>query len=509
MKTKSRFVALIIASCLVIAGSVGLIAWAIAAANVGIGSKLSVTYEAAPHVVCTADATYQKTTDATATPFQSGTINMNYGDASGSYTLNASNTALVLNDTNTYVVFEFTFTNNNKMNTMGINITLTDNGLNNNMIRKYYFGDLSSKTISEKESTIKSSGIENSALSTKSVTLKQNQTTRIYMLLEITPGVKANYNSDSTNKFLFTLTSVEVDPNATVVSYLSPKWKSRLMELCPDGTPCGETFIEFVKDKPELPSGTKSCSVGTNRILGFLQDEAYVESSSVSDITAYIFGHEDGLKIVIYSPYPIIFPNECRDLLSYNDFVTPSYWLIGNIHYKLNNIDTSKVENFGRMFYVDTESGYAYNNGDKACVEIDLSEFNTSSATDMGYMFAGNKYLDNLDLSSFDTSNVQAMNGMFGECESLSSIDLGNFNLQSCVEGETEYMFLGCSSLATITLPYNVPNGVVIELPATFVDAAGTEYTQIDSTNCSTATNKVTLTKYSSVSGGGHSGTGQ
>ena len=363
MKAKSRFVALIIATCLVVASSIGIIAWALAAANIGIGSKLSVTYEAAPHVVCTASATYQKKTDESATPFQSGTINMNYGDTSGSHTLNASNTALVLNDTNTYVVFEFTFTNNNKMNTMGINITLTDNGINNNLLRKYYFGDLSSKTISQKESTIKSSGIENSALSTKSVTLKQNQTTRIYMLLEISLGVKANYNSDSTNKFLFTLTSVEVTPDK--VSYLSADWGDRVVNRIQNASatlyntsPEREItdYYVYISIADTRPAEYQyQISVGTNSET---DTSAYVQSDLIYDVTVFLKDTwaPDGraLYITIYSEGMLFAPKDSSGLFSTEvdkiiDNLKPNPSIF-EFTADVSLLDISKVTNFSNMF---------------------------------------------------------------------------------------------------------------------------------------------------------------
>lgn len=369
MNTKTKLTALIITTCLVVACSLGIIAWAIAAANIGIGSKLSVTYEASPHVVCTASATYQKTTDTSATPFQSGTINMNYGDTSGSRTLNASSTALVLNDTNTYVVFEFTFTNNNKMNTMGINIVLTDNGTCKGMTRKYYFGDLSSSTIAQKESTIKSSGIDNSALSTKSVTLKQNQTTRIYMLLEITPGTIANYNADSTNKFLFTLTSVEVDPNAVEkVSYLSKDWKSRLNY---SGSSYVQSEMTFTKDSSKIAGLTRITSVGTNSLTS---TSAYVSNSDVEDVIAY--RNSDWTKIVIYSPVTIFAPKDSTDLFVGSLQSTDKGIDFSNIIF--DNFDTSKVEKVDGMFQTFSKLN-----------DLDLGMFNFENVTWYGALIGG------------------------------------------------------------------------------------------------------------------------
>ena len=392
MKTRARLTALIIATCFVVASAIGIIAWAIAAANVGLNSTLSVTYNAAPHVVCTASATYQKKTDTSATPFQSGTITMNYGDTSGSRTLNASSTALVLNDTNTYVVFEFTFTNNNKMNTMGINITLTDNGICKNMTRKYYFGDLSSSTIAQKESTIKSSGIENSALSSTSVTLKQNQTTRIYMLLEITPGVIADYKSNDSNQFLFNLTSVDVAPDK--VSYLSADWADRVIaaaqnaaaiknstdtkkellseaqfELEPigsyddilgatsepstDGVVDYDVHISLVNAQPT--GNPYQVSVGTNDEVS---TSAYVQSDYVEDVIAYYELISGVLYIKIFSPRVIYAPANSSKLFNEN-FELLVQRLSGEsdrsrrlhlFYCNVRELDISKVTNFSNMF---------------------------------------------------------------------------------------------------------------------------------------------------------------
>lgn len=60
--------------------------------------------------------------------------------------------------------------------------------------------------------------------------------------------------------------------------------------------------------------------------------------------------------------------------------------------------------------------------------EIDLSEFETSSVTDMSYMFSLCSSLTGLDLSGFDTSNVTNMSHMIWGCSSLSSLDITGFD---------------------------------------------------------------------------------
>ncbi len=393
MNTKTKLTALIFATCFVVASAIGIVAWAIAAANIGLNSTLSVTYNAAPHVVCTASANYQKKTDTSATPFQSGTITMNYGDTSGSRTLNASNSALVLNDTNTYVVFEFTFTNNNKMNTMGINITLTDNGICKNMTRKYYFGDLSSSTISQKESTIKSSGIENSALSSTSTTLKQNQTTRIYMLLEITPGVIADYKSNDSNQFLFNLTSVDVTPDK--VSYLSADWADRVINAIQNASSTTNNLnqrrdlvsdsqyqmpdssfgdilravptltihatIMFGRSQSTIQNYNNNVSVGTNDISS---TGAYTQSDVIEDVTLYwklinSSGSTYTLEMFFYSPVIIYAPKNSTELFGSSDFMNIVNNEIGYEPVYADNriskgdfseLDISLVDNFTNFF---------------------------------------------------------------------------------------------------------------------------------------------------------------
>lgn len=65
---------------------------------------------------------------------------------------------------------------------------------------------------------------------------------------------------------------------------------------------------------------------------------------------------------------------------------------------------------------------------------IDLGKFDTSAATDMGYMFWNCKKLTSLDLSGFDTSNVTDMGGMFEDDRSLTSIDLRGFDTSHVVD---------------------------------------------------------------------------
>jgi surface protein len=120
----------------------------------------------------------------------------------------------------------------------------------------------------------------------------------------------------------------------------------------------------------------------------------------------------------------------------------------------LSNFDTSNVTNMGFMF--------------ESCVSLtslDVSNFDTSSVTNMGFMFFACESLITLNVSNFDTSNVTATAGMFAGCSSLTTLDLKNFDMSNVTDAsqvffwEATYgaqMFNDCVSLSTIYAPKNV-----------------------------------------------------
>lgn len=101
--------------------------------------------------------------------------------------------------------------------------------------------------------------------------------------------------------------------------------------------------------------------------------------------------------------------------------------------------DTSKVTNMVAMFQ-----------GQINLNEIDLSDFDTRSATDMYHMFNYTGIID-LDLSSFDTSNVTNMGVMLAHMSKLTSLNFGdNFNTSNVTN--MEGMFLGTSNITELNL---------------------------------------------------------
>ena len=93
---------------------------------------------------------------------------------------------------------------------------------------------------------------------------------------------------------------------------------------------------------------------------------------------------------------------------------------------------------------------FAWFNGCSNLTSIEgIENLNTSSVTDMSFMFASCSELTSLDLSYFNTSKVTAMVGMFGDCVNLTTIYVSN-NFQTDQVQESENMFNLCTSLEGI-----------------------------------------------------------
>lgn len=83
----------------------------------------------------------------------------------------------------------------------------------------------------------------------------------------------------------------------------------------------------------------------------------------------------------------------------------------------------------------------------------DINYLNTSSVTDMRYMFQNCFGLTTLDLSHWNTENVTLMNGMFQSCRNLTTLDLTGWNTAKVTNMVT--MFNDCPVLTTIYVNRN------------------------------------------------------
>lgn len=100
------------------------------------------------------------------------------------------------------------------------------------------------------------------------------------------------------------------------------------------------------------------------------------------------------------------------------------------------NLNTSESTSFAYTFYRTKITA------------LDLSTFNTSSATTMADMFGDMTQLETLDVSNFNTENVKNMWYMFGGMTKLKELDISSFNTSSAEN--MGYMFSGMSRLQKI-----------------------------------------------------------
>ncbi|MCR5390780.1 MAG: BspA family leucine-rich repeat surface protein [Lachnospiraceae bacterium] len=122
-----------------------------------------------------------------------------------------------------------------------------------------------------------------------------------------------------------------------------------------------------------------------------------------------------------------------------------------------DNFDTSSVTDMSYMFY-------------ECCqlTSLDVSGFDTSKVTDMGYMFGSCYALYSLDVSGFDTSKVTNMHGMFWGC--ISSLDVSNFDTSNVTD--MGYMFYDCMYLHSLDVS-GFDTSKVTDMSYMFYDCSG------------------------------------
>ena len=158
----------------------------------------------------------------------------------------------------------------------------------------------------------------------------------------------------------------------------------------------------------------------------------FMIGSSVSDgdsdcIKVHVVQQSDGSDNIMYATKEDIFKTPV--IISIDTEITSI---------KKWKIDTSSVTDMHYMF------GDCY-----SLTSLDLSSFDTSSVTDMYYMFGGCYSLTSLDLSNFDTSNVTNMGGILGGCDSLTSLKLSSSFFNSSTVKEFDFSGLTSWTEAT------------------------------------------------------------
>lgn len=170
--------------------------------------------------------------------------------------------------------------------------------------------------------------------------------------------------------------------------------------------------------------------------------------------------------------YDVFIGSESGITSAYNCYKMFS-WLTNLKTIDLTYLDTSTVSDMSYMFFktssIETLDLTSLNTSNvtnmkamfSGCMQlknVDISNFNTINVTDMQQLFNGCKSLTNINLSSFNTSKVTNFYYMFNECNSLTEINLSNFDTSSVTN--MVGMFRKCTSLKKINLSSFITNKV-------------------------------------------------
>ena len=147
-----------------------------------------------------------------------------------------------------------------------------------------------------------------------------------------------------------------------------------------------------------------------------------------------------------------------------NGVLTLKYGTFNNI--SGNDFDDDVKWHKGEVTKITADYGVRFNksagglfSGFNKCIEIDLSNVETSDLKSTDNMFNGCSKLEKLNMNGWDTSNVTDMSNMFYGCGDLGEIDLSGFVFADGVK--VSNMFQGCG-VYELTLPAGV--GVTKEM---------------------------------------------
>ena len=115
---------------------------------------------------------------------------------------------------------------------------------------------------------------------------------------------------------------------------------------------------------------------------------------------------------------------------------------------------------------------------------MDLSNLNTSSVTNMSYMFYACSKLSSLNVTGWNTGSVTDMSYMFNSCSDLDEI-IGYENWDTSSVTTMRSMFYSCSSYsATLTFKPNLSNWDTSNVTSMYNMFYISRFTDIDMSGC-------------------------
>ena len=238
------------------------------------------------------------------------------------------------------------------------------------------------------------------------------------------------------------------------VIYVAASWnKSLSSSFTFYGCSCLQGFY---KDGNDLKSYTFNNSnfTGTYAKIASSSVFGYLTSVAIkSDVTSYMNVSGRLLpggalnRIINRNTTKVIFGKKQNytQAISNATAVDVSYKGDGSIKlYSVNNIVYILSETNSTIYATGLGSIF---NDLSSLNEVDFTNLNTSSVTDMSRMFYRCKSLTSINLSGLNTSNVTDMSYMFADC-TFTSLDLSGFSIPNGTD--MECMFSNCSKLNVI-----------------------------------------------------------
>ena len=230
-------------------------------------------------------------------------------------------------------------------------------------------------------------------------------------------------------------------------------------------------YIALMTEGPDFNAKLKALETATNKIKYFKKstvapaasmDAVNIEDEK-SDYEIKLWLNPTDKTAYYYAEPEKVYLNTDSSKMFFSE---PSEQKIRNIlKLDLSSFDTSKVTNMGYMFYnISNPTTLDISNFDTSQVRsmrsmffamynlttLDLSHFDTSKVTDMAGMFYSVSTLNTLNLSNFDTSQVTDMNHMFYNMSNLTTLNLSSFDTSKVTN--MGYMFAGVSNITTLNL---------------------------------------------------------
>lgn len=118
-----------------------------------------------------------------------------------------------------------------------------------------------------------------------------------------------------------------------------------------------------------------------------------------------------------------------------------------------DTLDTQNVTTMREMFDMRPSTDpEVLRNQPSGPQTLDLSSWDVSSVTDMGFLFANCSRLETLNADNWNTSNVTDMHSMFQWCPQLKTLDVSCWDVSSVTDMRN--MFASCGSLQELTVKH-------------------------------------------------------